>query len=103
MNFATCVFLIGGVFIIYTAVNEIRHMLTIGHLSGDRANKPGKSAVQVVMMIVIMNLIFSFGSVLSALALTDVFAVLATAIILSGLAMFWLTDGVTRFWKKSHV
>ena len=36
MNFATCVFLIGGVFIIYTAVNEIRQMLTIGHLSGDR-------------------------------------------------------------------
>ena len=57
VNFATCVFLIGGVFIIYTAVKEISHMLTIEHLSGDGANKPGKSAVQVVMMIVLMNLI----------------------------------------------
>ena len=64
VNFATCVFVIGGVFIMYTAVKEISHMLTIEHLDADLANKSGKSAVQVVMMIVLMNLIFSFDSVL---------------------------------------
>ena len=31
-NFATLVFLIGGAFIMYTAVKEISHMLTIEHL-----------------------------------------------------------------------
>ena len=31
VNFATCVFIIGGVFIIYTAVKEIGHMLSIDH------------------------------------------------------------------------
>jgi len=50
-----------------------------------------------------MNLIFSFDSVLSALAITDVFAVLTTAIILSGLAMLWLADGVTRFLEKNRM
>lgn len=103
INFATCVFILGGIFIIYTAVKEISHMLTIEHLDTDVAGKPGKSAAQVVMLIVLMNLIFSFDSVLSALAITDVFVVLATAIILSGVAMLVLADAVTRFLEKNRM
>ena len=103
VNFATCVFIIGGVFIIYTAVKEISHMLSIDHLDTDVDNKKGKSAFQVIMLIVTMNLIFSFDSVLSALAITDVFPVLATAIILSGIAMLVLADGVKRFLEKNRM
>ena len=103
VNFATLVFIIGGIFIIYTAVKEIGHMLSIEHLDTDLQNKSGKSAAQVVMLIVFMNLIFSFDSVLSALAITDVFFVLATAIILSGLAMLLLADGVTKFLEKNRM
>ncbi len=103
VNFATCVFILGGVFIIYTAVKEIGHMLTIHDLNADVEHKSGKSAVKVVMLIVLMNLIFSFDSVLSALAITDVFPILATAILLSGLAMLVLADGVTRFLEKNRM
>ncbi len=103
VNFATVVFIVGGVFIIYTAVKEISHMLSIQHLDTDVHQKSGKSAAQVVLMIVIMNLIFSFDSVLSALAITDVFPVLAIAILLSGLAMLLLADGVTRFLEKNRM
>ena len=103
VNFATCVFIIGGVFIMYTAVKEIGHMLTIEHLDTDMENKSGKSAKQVVFLIVVMNLIFSFDSVLSALAITDVFPILATAIILSGIAMLLLADSVTRFLEANRM
>ncbi|MEL6377116.1 MAG: TerC family protein [Pseudomonadota bacterium] len=103
VNFATCVFILGGIFIIYTAVKEISHMLSIEHLHTDVEGKSGKSAVKVVMLIVLMNLIFSFDSVLSALAITDVFPILATAILLSGLAMVLLADGVTRFLEKNRM
>lgn len=103
VNFATCVFIIGGVFIMYTAVKEIGHMLTIEHLAEGVSAKPAKSAAHVVMLIVAMNLIFSFDSVLSALAITDVFPILATAILLSGLAMLVLADGVTRFLEKNRM
>jgi len=103
VNFATCVFLFGGVFIMYTAVKEIGHLLSIEHLDTDVEHKSGKSAAQVVALIVLMNLIFSFDSVLSALAITDVFPILATAILLSGLAMILLADGVTRFIEKNRM
>jgi len=103
VNFATCVFVLGGVFIMYTAVKGISHMLSIDHLDHDVEGKSGKSAVQVVVLIVMMNLIFSFDSVLSALAITDVFPVLAIAILLSGAAMLLLADGVTKFLEKNRM
>ena len=93
VNFATIVFVVGGVFIIYTAVKEISHMLSVDHLDHDIEGKSGKSGLQVVMLIVMMNLIFSFDSILSAIAITDVFPILAAAILISGAAMLLLADG----------
>jgi len=103
VNFATCVFVFGGVFIMYTAVKEIGHLLSMHDLDHEGAEKSGKSATQVVILIVLMNLIFSFDSVLSALAITDVFPVLAAAILISGLAMLVLADGVTAFIEKNRM
>ena len=104
VNFSTVVFVIGGIFIMYTAFKEITHMLSMEHLESDPEHKKGgKSAKQVVMMIVLMNLVFSFDSILSALAITDVFIVLAIAILTSGLAMVLLADGVTEFLKKNRM
>ncbi|PUB18632.1 TerC family protein [Yoonia sediminilitoris] len=103
VNFATIIFVLGGIFIMYTAVKEIGHMLSMDKLDHDVDGKSSKSATQVVLLIVVMNLIFSFDSVLSALAITDVFPILATAIILSGIAMLVLADGVTRFLEKNRM
>lgn len=103
VNFATVVFIFGGIFIMYTAVKEITHMLSIDHLDHDLGDKSGKSAFQVIALIVFMNLIFSFDSVLSALAITDVFPILAFAIILSGVAMLLLADGVTKFLEANRM
>lgn len=103
VNFATCVFIFGGIFIMYTAVKEIGHMLSIDDLHTDVEHGGGKSAAQVVMTIVLMNLVFSFDSILSALAITDVFAILAIAIVVSGIAMLVLADGVTVFLQKNRM
>lgn len=101
-NFATIVFLFGGVFIMYTAVKEIHHLLEVDDLVHEGEEKSGKSATQVIAMIVLMNLIFSFDSILSALAITKVFAVLAIAIIASGLAMLILADRVSEFIDRNR-
>jgi predicted tellurium resistance membrane protein TerC len=103
VNFSTIVFVFGGIFIMYTAVKEISHMLSLEHLETDVQNKRGKSAMQVVVVIVMMNLVFSFDSILSALAITDVFPILATAILLSGAAMLALADTVTTFLEKNRM
>ena len=93
--------LVGGAFIIYTAFREIAHMLAIEDLEHD--DKKPASVAKVVISIVLMNLIFSFDSILSALALTKVFAVMATAIVISGMMMIWLADHVSEFLKRNRM
>ena len=102
-NFSVIVFLFGGAFIMYTAVKEISHLLAIEHIENAIEKQNKKSAASVIAMIVFMNLIFSFDSVLSALAITDVFVVLAIAILVSGVAMMLLADTVAEFIKKNRM
>ncbi len=101
-NFATLVFLGGGVFIIYTAIKEISHMLAVSDIEHEGDGASRKSAGQVIFMIVLMNLVFSFDSILSALAITEVFWVLAAAILISGLAMMLLADHVAEFLQRNR-
>lgn len=101
-NFASIVFLIGGAFLMYTAIKEISHLLAIEHLDHGPEEKGSKSAASVVAMIVLMNLIFSFDSILSAVAITKVFVILAIAIIASGIAMLVLADRVSEFLEKNR-
>ena len=99
-NFATVVFLLGGGFLMWTAVKEISHLLAIEHLGEEQ--REAKPAARVVAMIVLMNLIFSFDSILSALAITQVFAVLAAAIVSSGILMLVMADSVASFIERNR-
>lgn len=94
--------LFGGAFILYTAVKEVLHLLAVEHIDGVDEVKP-KSAGAVIFMIVLMNLIFSFDSILSAMALTKNFWVMTVAIVASGLLMLWLADHVSEFLKKNRM
>ena len=100
-NIHSLIVLLGGVFIIYTAIKEIWHMLAKENY--DEAITKKVSLTKIIMMIVIMNVVFSFDSILSAMALTDVFWVMATAIIISGLLMIWLSGRVAEFLKKNRM
>lgn len=100
-NFTTIVFLLGGVFIMYTAVKEIYHLISLEDPEAE-GQAGTKTARQVIVMIVVMNLIFSFDSILSAMAITMVFPVLATAIISSGVLMLVLADRVSEFIHKNR-
>ncbi len=100
-NIHSMIVLVGGVFIIYTATKEILHMMAIEEL--DHENKHQRSAVTVVIWIVLMNLVFSFDSILSAIALTDNFTIMACAIVVSGLLMILLADTVSEFLQKNRM
>jgi len=102
-NVHATITLLGGVFIIYTAMKEISHMLAIDELEGRPGLGGARSVASAIVWIVLMNLVFSFDSILSAMALTDVFWVMATAIVISGLLMIWLSDHVASFLEKNRM
>jgi len=102
-NIHSFIVLAGGVFIIYTAMKEIWHMVGVQHMS-DNVEEVKKSSVgKVITMIVIMNIVFSFDSILSAMALTDVFWIMTIAIVIGGLLMIWLADKVANFLEKNRM
>ncbi|MCP5083141.1 MAG: tellurium resistance protein TerC [Alphaproteobacteria bacterium] len=100
-NVHSFIVLFGGAFIIYTAIKEIFHMLAVDDL--EHSGGATRSVASAIFWIVAMNMIFSFDSILSAMALTDVFWVMATAIVISGLMMIWLSDHVAEFLNKNRM
>ena len=101
-NLHSLIVLLGGLFIIYTAVKEIQHMLTVDEIEHVNGNK-GRTVAMAITMIIIMNLVFSFDSILSAMALTNVFIIMATAIVISGILMIVMADHVAEFLKKNRM
>ncbi len=111
-NGHSIIVLIGGGFIIYTAIKEIWHMISTQDLNHDieGGNKRGKSANAVITSIVIMNLVFSFDSILAAIGLTNeiedsttAFIVMAIAIVASGLLMLLMADKISVFLAKNRM
>ena len=105
--------LVGGGFIIYTAIKEIHHLLQVDHI--EHSEGGGKRTVAgAITLIVLMNLVFSVDSILSAMAIASVkdevsgavsyqVPLMVIAILLSGLAMILLADRVTEFLKKNRM
>ena len=92
---------LGGVFIIYTAIKEINHMILLEE--DENSERKPRSYTVALIWIVVMNAVFSFDSILSAMALTSNFIVMATAIIIGCILMIWLADHVTEFLKKNRM
>jgi len=105
--------LVGGGFIIYTAIKEIHHLLQVDHI--EHSEGGGKRTVAgAITLIVLMNLVFSVDSILTAMAIASVkdaatgavsyqVPLMVIAILLSGLAMILLADRVTDFLKKNRM
>ena len=102
-NVHSLIVLLGGVFILYTSIKEIWHMIT--YEPQDESSNNKVSATKAIVLIVIMNVVFSFDSILSAMALTneDQFWLMAAAIILGGVLMIWLADRVSNFLEKNRM
>ncbi len=100
-NLHSLIVLVGGIFIIYTSTSEIIHMLTLEKVNHKNNNL--KSVNSVIFSIVLMNLVFSFDSILAAIALTDSLVLMIIAILTGGLIMIKMANGVTDFLKKNRM
>ena len=113
-NFHSIIVLFGGAFILYTATKEISHMMSLEE-EGHAADRKPSSPKKVIGLIVFMNVIFSFDSILSAMALASnprnadgshggyQLTVMIIAILTGGLIMILLADKVTDFLQRNRM
>lgn len=89
----------GGFFLVYKGTSEIHHRM---EGDGAPASKPGAwgGFAGVVLQIVLLDLVFSLDSVITAVGMANSFSIMATAIVIAVLLMLAaarpLTDFVAR-------
>lgn len=93
----------GGIFLLYKATSEIRHKLEGDeHTEGDPGiPKKGASLSSVIVQITIINIVFSFDSILTAVGMTNgvygALVIMVIAVIISVLIMMLFAVPVGNF------
>lgn len=93
------VLLIGGGYLVYKGVSEIRETSADAgerQASGASPHK-GIGLAQAVVMIAAMDVVFSIDSVITAVGLADQLAIIVIAVIVAILLMMLFVDQISRF------
>lgn len=90
------ILLAGGVFLVYKAVAEIHEKLE-GHKDEERIAKAGVTFGSVITQILLLDIIFSLDSVITAVGMTDHIAVMVIAVLISLALMMWSGRAIGNF------
>lgn len=92
------ILILGGIFLLYKSVSEIHHKLE-GHGPEDSLakNKIANSLSRVILQITLINIVFSFDSILTAVGLTDNVTIMIIAVVVSVLIMMLFAGPVGSF------
>ena len=94
-------FIFGGLFLVYKSIIEIGNELDFLERPSHHKVKPASSKVSglslLIVQVMVMDLVFSIDSILTAVGLTQIFGIMAFAISVSILVMFYFSEAVSHF------
>ncbi len=89
---------VGGLFLLWKATTEIHHKLESPQASDDPTVGKGAAAFnQVILQIALINLVFSFDSILTAVGLSNNLIIMIIAVVISVLIMMIFSGPVSTF------
>jgi predicted tellurium resistance membrane protein TerC len=90
------ILLIGGLFLIYKSVKEIHEKVENAHNTDNET--PAKALFStIILQIVIIDIVFSLDSVITAVGMVDDIGVMISAVVVSMVAMLVLAKGIGDF------
>lgn len=90
---------LGGLFLLYKGTTEIHHTVD-GHEDEHGDKKKKTSFLQVIGMIVVIDLVFSLDSVITAVGLTDHLPIMVAAVIIAIIVMMVAAEPTSAFIQK---
>lgn len=91
------ILLAGGMFLLWKAVTEIHHTIEIKDKHPGRAGTGSSSPTKVIVQIVLLDIVFSVDSVITAIGLTDKTWVIASSVIVSFLVILLFAKPIGEF------
>jgi len=91
------ILIVGGLFLLYKATDEIHHKLEGEADDAHLSAKAGVTLAGVVTQIAIMDIVFSFDSVLTAVGLADNLLIMIIAVVIAVLVMMVFADPISDF------
>ena len=86
----------GGIFLLYKSTIEIHHKIE-GSNEGDSANLKKVTMNAAILQIVVIDLVFSFDSILTAVGLVDNLLVMVLAVVVAMVIMLLFSEKVSDF------
>ena len=91
----------GGLFLLYKSTSEIHHKLEGDQDHGGNGGKAKSTMTQAIIQITIINIVFSFDSILTAVGMTNgltgALVIMVIAVVLSVLIMMLFANPVGKF------
>ena len=97
-SFREMILAAGGLFLVAKSVSEIHGRMEAGH--ADVKKTIGKKFFNVVLQIILLNIVFSFDSILTAIGLSNQLPIMIAAIIISMFVMMAFAGSISRFIAK---
>ena len=91
------ILLAGGLFLLWKAVREIHHTIELKEEGLPAAENVRKNYVAVISQIILLDIVFSIDSVITAIGLTDKVWVIITAVIVSFIAVLAFAGPIGEF------
>jgi predicted tellurium resistance membrane protein TerC len=90
------IFFAGGIFLLYKSTSEIH-----SHINHEEELKSGKkkqiSVSTAIFQIILLDLVFSFDSILTAVGLSGEMVIMSLAVFISMLIMLFAAKGISKF------
>ncbi|PJJ79546.1 TerC family protein [Mucilaginibacter auburnensis] len=92
------ILLVGGLFLIYKSTSEIHHKLEDHEDNTDVVKK--RSFWGTIAQIVVLDIVFSLDSVITAVGMADHIEIMIIAVVLAVGVMLWAAGGIADFVNK---
>ncbi len=95
------ILLLGGLFLLWKAVTEIHHTVELKDESQPDIQDVSKSFFYIISQIVLLDIVFSIDSVITAIGLTDKIWIIITSVMVSFVAILAFAKPIGEFIIKN--